>query len=144
MMIQSYQKNLLKKASTLGIYKDLKDGDANRRLPFEDNTFDSVVVGYSLCTIPDPIKALKEIKRVLKSNGKLFFTEHGISPEESVRRWQHRINPIWSKLAGGCNINRNTEDMILRSGFKFDQLQKKYIKGPKIACFNYYGIAKKN
>ena len=113
-------------------------------IDFEDNTFDSVVVGYSLCTIPDPIKALKEIKRVLKSNGKLFFTEHGISPEESVRRWQHRINPIWSKLAGGCNINRNTEDMILRSGFKFDQLQKKYIKGPKIACFNYYGIAGKS
>jgi ubiquinone/menaquinone biosynthesis C-methylase UbiE len=127
----------------MNIPVEVMEGSAEE-ITFQDNTFDSVVVGYSLCTIPDPIKALKEIKRVLKSNGKLFFTEHGISPEESVRRWQHRINPIWSKLAGGCNINRNTEDMILRSGFKFDQLQKKYIKGPKIACFNYYGIAGKS
>ena len=132
-----------KRIIEMNIPVEVMEGSAEE-ITFEDNTFDSVVVGYSLCTIPDPIKALKEIKRVLKSNGKLFFTEHGISPEESVRRWQHRINPIWSKLAGGCNINRNTEDMILRSGFKFDQLQKKYIKGPKIACFNYYGIAGKN
>ena len=100
-------------------------------------------MGYSLCTIPDPIKALKEIKRVLKSKVSYFlrarYFSRGVSAQMATQN-----NPIWSKLAGGCNINRNTEDMILRSGFKFDQLQKKYIKGPKIACFNYYGIAGKN
>ena len=109
----------------------------------ESSTFDSVVIGYSLCTIPDPMKALAEAHRLLKPGGSLFFMEHGLAPEPSVQKWQHRISPIWKKIAGGCNLNRNIEEIILAGGFKFRDLNKKYIKGPKIASFIYYGEAPK-
>ena len=106
-------------------------------------SFDSVVVGYSLCTIPDPMQALAEANRLLKPGGSLFFMEHGLSSEPNVQKWQHRITPIWKKIAGGCNLNRNIEELILAGGFKFKDLKKKYIKGPKIASFLYYGEAPK-
>ncbi|EKO36316.1 methyltransferase domain protein [SAR86 cluster bacterium SAR86E] len=109
----------------------------------ESSTFDSVVIGYSLCTIPDPMKALAEAHRLLKPGGSLFFMEHGLAPEPNVQKWQHRISPIWKKIAGGCNLNRNIEEIILAGGFKFRDLKKKYIKGPKIASFIYYGEAPK-
>ena len=112
-------------------------------MSFNDSTFDSIVVGYSLCTIPDVERALSEISRVLKDDGRLYFVEHGLSPEESIQKWQHRIAPYWKKIAGGCNLNRNTEDLIRNAGFSFEELKKKYIKGPKIASFHYYGVAKK-
>jgi ubiquinone/menaquinone biosynthesis C-methylase UbiE len=109
----------------------------------ESSTFDSVVIGYSLCTIPDPMKALAEAYRLLKPGGSLFFMEHGLAPEPNVQKWQHRISPIWKKIAGGCNLNRNIEEIILAGGFEFRDLKKKYIKGPKIASFIYYGEAPK-
>lgn len=109
----------------------------------ESSTFDSVVIGYSLCTIPDPHKALAEAHRLLKSKGSLFFMEHGLAPESNVQKWQYRITPLWKKIAGGCNLDRNIEELILASGFRFKELKKKYIKGPKIAAFQYYGEALK-
>ena len=81
--------------------------------------------------------------RLLKPGGSLFFMEHGLSSEPNVQKWQHRITPIWKKIAGGCNLNRNIEELILAGGFKFKDLKKKYIKGPKIASFLYYGEAPK-
>ncbi len=108
------------------------------------NTFDCVVIGYSLCTIPDPLKALAEARRLMKPEGSLFFMEHGLAPEPKIQKWQHRITPLWNKIAGGCNLNRNIEDLILSGGFQFKDLNKKYIKGPKIASFLYYGEAIKS
>ncbi|MEO0369527.1 MAG: class I SAM-dependent methyltransferase, partial [Pseudomonadota bacterium] len=87
-------------------------------IPLDDDSIDTVMLTYALCTIPDWQTALLEIRRVLKSNGQLVFCEHGESPDESVRRWQQRINPIWKKLAGGCNLNRPIPTMISDSGFK--------------------------
>ncbi|MAJ44676.1 MAG: SAM-dependent methyltransferase [Candidatus Marinimicrobia bacterium] len=110
-------------------------------IPLESETFDCVVIGYSLCTIPDPMLALAEVNRLLKPSGSIFFMEHGLAPEESVQKWQHRIAPGWKKIAGGCNLNRNIEELILSGGFKFKNLKKKYIKGPKILSFQYYGEA---
>ena len=112
-------------------------------IPLASETFDCVVIGYSLCTIPNPQLALAEVNRLLKPNGSLFFIEHGLAPEESVQKWQHRIAPGWKKIAGGCNLNRNIEELILSGGFKFKDLKKKYIKGPKILSFQYYGEAVK-
>ena len=109
----------------------------------ESSTFDSVVIGYSLCTIPDPHKALAEAHRLLKPKGSLFFMEHGLAPESNVQKWQYRITPFWKKIAGGCNLDRNIEELILAGGFRFKDLKKKYIKGPKIAAFQYYGEALK-
>ena len=108
----------------------------------ESSTFDSAVIGYSLCTIPDPMQALAELTDC-KPGGSLFFMEHGLSSEPNVQKWQHRITPIWKKIAGGCNLNRNIEELILAGVFKFKDLKKKSIKGPKIASFLYYGEAPK-
>ena len=112
-------------------------------IDLESSSFDSVVIGYSLCTIPDPIKALNEAYRLLKPNGSLFFMEHGLAPEPNIQKWQNRIAPFWKKIGGGCNLNRDMEALILSGGFKFKDLKKKYIKGPKIASYLYYGEAPK-
>ncbi len=113
-------------------------------LPYEDQSFDSVVIGYSLCTIPNVDEAMLEVRRVLKNEGIFLFTEHGLSPDPKVEAWQHRLTPAWKKIGGGCHLNRNIELIISKSGFKFEQLQKKYIKGPKILTYNYYGKAVKS
>ena len=112
-------------------------------IDLDSSTFDSVVIGYSLCTIPNPMQALAEVHRLLKPGGSLFFMEHGLAPEPNVQKWQNRITPIWKKFAGGCNLNRDIEELILAGGFKFKDLKKKYIRGPKIASFLYYGEAPK-
>ena len=112
-------------------------------IDLESSTFNSVVIGYSLCTIPEPLKALAEAHRLLKSDGSLFFMEHGLAPEPNIQKWQHRITPGWRKIAGGCNLDRDIEELIQSGGFKFKDLKKKYIKGPKIAAFQYYGEALK-
>jgi ubiquinone/menaquinone biosynthesis C-methylase UbiE len=112
-------------------------------LPFEDNSFDSVVITYSLCTIPDTAAALKEIGRVLKKEGQLIFCEHGAAPDIPVRRTQNMMNPIWKPLAGGCNLNRDIDEIIESNGFKIENLQKMYLPGFKFFSFNYWGTAKK-
>jgi ubiquinone/menaquinone biosynthesis C-methylase UbiE len=110
-------------------------------LPIEKDTFDTAVVTWSLCTIPDPLEALEEIRRVLKPNGKLVFIEHGKSNEAKVARLQNRINPLWRVIGGGCNLNRQPDDMINNNGFKLETLTEGYIPGPKFATYNYRGIA---
>ena len=110
-------------------------------IPVDGSSFDSVVVTYTLCTIPDLLPAFAEIRRVLKSNGKLIFCEHGQAPDKAVRRWQNSLNPIWKKLGGGCNLNRDIPTLIETNGFRIDRLDTMYIPGWKPASFNYWGIA---
>ena len=107
-----------------------------------DNHFDSVLVTYTMCTIPEVDRANKEIQRVLKSNGKMIFCEHGLAPDKNIKKWQNRINPFWKKLAGGCNINRNIPSVIQESGFDIIDLEEMYLPStPKIAGYNYWGYA---
>ena len=113
-------------------------------IPAENNAFDSIVTTYTLCSIPEANEALEDMRRVLKPSGNLIFCEHGKAPDKSVQRWQNLINPIWNKLGGGCNLNRNIPDLIKDSGFKIDQLDTMYIPGWKPASFNYWGVAKVN
>lgn len=110
-------------------------------LPFTDNSFDTVVVTYSLCTIPNVEKALLEMRRVLTKEGILIFCEHGEAPDENVRRTQNFINPMWKPFSGGCNLNRNIPKIIESSGFKIQELKTMYIPGWKPASFNYWGTA---
>lgn len=111
-------------------------------LSFEDNTFDSAVVTWTLCSIPDHEAAIREVRRVLKPGGKLIFAEHGLAPEASVEKWQHRLNPVWKKIGGGCNLNRKPDAALAACGFSFEALSEGYIKGPKWAAYHYQGIAK--
>ena len=111
-------------------------------IPLPDNHFDSVLVTYTMCTIPEVDRASKEIQRVLKSNGKMIFCEHGLAPDKNIKKWQNRINPFWKKLAGGCNINRNIPSVIQESGFDIIDLEEMYLPStPKIAGYNYWGYA---
>jgi len=111
-------------------------------IPLEANSVDTVLVTYSLCTIPDAITALEGMRKVLRPGGKLLFCEHGIAPDESVRRWQRRLNPIWSRVAGGCNIDRDIPDLLTMGGFEIIVDERMYIPGIKILCYNYWGTAK--
>jgi ubiquinone/menaquinone biosynthesis C-methylase UbiE len=117
-------------------------GLPSEQIPLEDNSIDTVLVTYSLCTIPDPATALEGMRRVLKPTGKLIFCEHGQAPDISVSKWQDRINPTWKVLFGGCNINRNIPQLLRQGGFTIDSLDSMYLPStPKIAGFNYWGIA---
>jgi len=110
-------------------------------IPLEDKTFDTAVITWTLCTIPDPDAALREVRRLLKPGGKLIFIEHGESPEANIATWQRRINPTWNKLAGGCHLNRRPDTMILANAFQLGDMTEGYIPGPKIATYSYRGIA---
>ena len=111
-------------------------------IPLPDKYFDSVLITYTMCTIPEVARANREIKRVLKTGGKLIFCEHGEAPDENIRKWQKRIKPVWGKLAGGCNIDRKIPKLIQNSGFEIVELEEMYLpKTPKIAGYNYWGYA---
>jgi ubiquinone/menaquinone biosynthesis C-methylase UbiE len=110
-------------------------------IPLPDNSFDSAVITWTLCTISDPDAALSEVRRLLKPGGKLIFAEHGASPELRIANWQRRINPVWKSLAGGCQLNRRPDTAILANGFNFDDMQEGYIPGPKFATYSFRGIA---
>ncbi len=113
-------------------------------IPLPNDSIDTVVITYTLCTIPDIQLSNKEIKRVLKPNGKLLFCEHGLAPDINVAKWQKRINPIWNKIAGGCNLNRDIPKLIRSSGLKILNMEEMYLPStPKFAGYNYWGVAKK-
>ncbi|WP_457551245.1 class I SAM-dependent methyltransferase [Desulfobacula sp.] len=116
-------------------------GLSGEEIPLGRNCADTVVVTYTLCSIPDVIKALKEMNRVLKPGGELLFCEHGKAPDDYVFQWQNRLNPIWKLISGGCNLNRPTPHLIEKGGFKIKVMDKGYMSDFKLASFNYWGVA---
>lgn len=110
-------------------------------MPFDDRSFDTVVVTWTLCSIPDVESALREMRRVLSPSGRLLFVEHGRSPDRSVTRWQDRLTPTWKRLAGGCHLNRPIQALLEQSGFRVAQLATGYAQGPRPMTFMYEGIA---
>ena len=115
--------------------------ESGEQIPADDNSFDNVVMTWTLCTLPAPASALAEIRRVLKPGGKVIFAEHGKAPEAHIAKWQSRLNPAWRAIAGGCNLNREIEDLYLQGGFRFEQIERGYLPGPKFATYNYRGMA---
>ena len=113
-------------------------------IPYPDNFFDTVLVTYTMCTIPNVAIANKEMWRVLKDDGRLIFCEHGLAPDKKISKGQNRIDPFWGKIAGGCHLNRDIQKLITDAGFSFESLDKMYIPStPKFAGYNYWGIGKK-
>ena len=116
-------------------------GLPGEEIPLEDDSVDTVLMTYTLCTIPDTEPALRQMARVLKPGGELIFCEHGAAPDPGVRRWQDRINPIWKRLGGGCHLNRAIPNLIKQGGFKINEIQTMYLPGWRPASFNYWGSA---
>jgi ubiquinone/menaquinone biosynthesis C-methylase UbiE len=110
-------------------------------IPLEDNSVDTVLVTYTLCTIPDTTAALRQMSRVLRPGGELIFCEHGAAPDADVRRWQDRLNPMWQRIGGGCNLNRSIPALIEAGGFRISNLDTMYLPGWCPVSFNYWGTA---
>jgi ubiquinone/menaquinone biosynthesis C-methylase UbiE len=110
-------------------------------LPFADRTFDTVVTTWSLCSIPNPVAALREARRVLKRQGQLRFVEHGLSPDPGVSKWQDRLTPVWCRCAGGCHLNRKIDDLVRSAGFTYAELSTGYARGLRPMAFMYEGTA---
>lgn len=110
-------------------------------IPQPDASFDSVLITYTLCSIPDPVAALAEMRRVLKPEGRLIFCEHGRAPDASVRRWQDRLTPLWRRLGGGCHLNRDIPALLAAGGFDCADLQTMYLPGPRPMTYTFWGEA---
>lgn len=129
-----------KKARRLGVDVELLQQSAER-LAFGDASFDCAVMTWTLCSIPDPLAALREVKRVLKPCGELFFIEHGLSDRPGVAAWQRRLTPLWRPIAGGCHLDRRM-DALIGAAFSHVEVQTFYLEGPRFLTYMYEGRAR--
>jgi ubiquinone/menaquinone biosynthesis C-methylase UbiE len=111
-------------------------------IPLGTHSVDTILTTFTLCTIADPLAALGEMRRVLKPGGELLFAEHGLAPDPGVRRWQHRCNPLWRRIAGGCNLDRKMDELIGAAGFHIARLTTEYANGPRLLSYIYAGSAR--
>ena len=127
------------KTASVPVQRSGLDGQS---LPFEDDSYDAALSTWTLCTIPDAAAALREVRRVLKPGGTLHFLEHGLAPDENVRSWQRRLNPVQQRVFGGCNLTRSIVDLLTAAGFTINELDIFYQKGaPKFTGANSLGTA---
>ena len=110
-------------------------------LPIPAGSVDTAVITYAMCTIPDPVTALREARRALAPHGQLLFAEHGRSPDPAVRRWQERVTPVWSRVAGGCRLDRDPLAILAAAGFEVRELETGYLPGWKPASWHLLGVA---
>jgi ubiquinone/menaquinone biosynthesis C-methylase UbiE len=134
------QKRALSRAAAAGVQVEFV-GLSGEEIPIESAFFDTVVVTYTLCSIPDVSRALGEMARVLKPDGRFLFSEHGVAPDPHVSRRQHSFDPWWSRLAGGCHLTRPVPELLRRAGFRLEELNAAYLPGPKPLTYNYWGVA---
>jgi len=114
---------------------------AEDAVPLADRSIDTVVITWSLCSIANGPKALQQIKRVLRADGRLIFVEHGRAPDPGVAAWQDRLTPVWKRIGGGCHLNRKIDEMIETAGFRITELKTCYLRGPRPMTFTYQGFA---
>ena len=130
------------RAASAPVAVELIEGDA-QRLPFDAARFDTVLMTYTLCSIPDPARALLEIRRVLRPEGQLVFIEHGRAPDASTHRWQRRLTPVWRRIGGNCHLDRDVKSELDEAGFACADLAAAYSEdGPRWLSFTYQGIAR--
>lgn len=131
-----------KRAAAAPVGVEFLSQTAEEWLPLDDQSIDTVVITWTLCSIPDASKALQQVKRVLKPTGQVIFVEHGLAPDAGVRSWQNWINPLWRPVAGGCNLNRKIDDLIGSAGFEITELKTTYLPGPRPLTYTYQGLAR--
>ncbi|MFL6427419.1 MAG: class I SAM-dependent methyltransferase [Acidobacteriaceae bacterium] len=117
---------------------------AEERLPLADASIDTVVITWALCSIADAPKALQQVRRVLKADGRVIFVEHGHSPDPDVAVWQERITPVWKRATGGCHLNRRIDELLRAAGFRIAELKTSYLPGPRPMTYTYQGFAEKD
>lgn len=118
-------------------------GVSGEEIPADDARFDSLVCTWTLCSIPNVYAALREMHRVLKPGGRLYFIEHGRAPEPAVLGWQRRLEPLWKKIGGGCHLTRQADVLIQDAGFRLEALDGGYEPGPKFAAYMTHGVAQR-
>lgn len=111
-------------------------------IPLPDGSIDTVVTTWTLCTIADPGRALTEMRRVLRRDGRLIFVEHGLAPDPRVARWQHRLTPAWRRIAGGCHLNRPIDALLEAAGLDVPGMERGYVRGPRVSAYLYRGVAR--
>ncbi len=129
------------RAADAGVKAELIEGTTSA-IPLADRSIDTIVMTWTLCSVPDPLLALREMRRVLKPDGRLLFIEHGLCPEKGVERWQHRLTPAWRHVSGGCHLDRKMDDLIRAAGFELAELRHAYAEGPRIFTYMYEGCAR--
>jgi ubiquinone/menaquinone biosynthesis C-methylase UbiE len=117
---------------------------AEDTIALADQSVDTVVMTWTLCSISDPMRALAQMKRVLKPDGRMLFIEHGKSPDAGVARWQDRLAPAWKKIGGGCHLNRKIDDLLRTAGFAIQELKTCYLPGPRPMTYTYQGFASRD
>ncbi|MGH8725514.1 MAG: class I SAM-dependent methyltransferase [Burkholderiales bacterium] len=130
-----------KKRPPAGVPVEFLEASAEE-IPLDSGSVDTVVSTWTLCTVPDAAKALREARRVLRLGGMLLFAEHGHAPEPAVQVWQQRLNPLWRRIAGGCNLDRRIDRLIRDAGFEVVDLENEYLKGPRPFTYTYSGRAR--
>jgi ubiquinone/menaquinone biosynthesis C-methylase UbiE len=135
------QRLALQRVANGRIQVEFLSQSAEAPLPLSSASIDTVVVTWTLCSIPNASQALHEMRRVLKPGGKLIFLEHGRSPDASVVAWQDRLTPLWKRFTGGCHLNRKVDDLIASAGFAINYLKIGYLPGPRPMTYTYQGFA---
>ena len=115
---------------------------AEEKLPLDDQSMDTAVMAWTMCSIPNAAAALRQVRRVLKPDGRLLFVEHGRAPDRKVAAWQDRLTPVWKLATGGCHLNRKVDDLIAEAGFKIEELTTSYLPGPRPMTYTYQGLAR--
>jgi len=115
---------------------------AEESLPLAAGSIDTVVMTWTLCSIPNAPQALQQMKRVLTASGRLIFVEHGRAPDAEVVVWQDRLTPLWKRIGGGCHLNRRIDELITAAGFEIVELRTCYLPGPRPMTYTYQGVAR--
>lgn len=116
---------------------------AEDTIALADESIDTIVMTWTLCSIADPMTALSQMKRVLRTNGRMLFIEHGKSSDAAVAGWQERLTPVWKKIGGGCHLNRKIDDLLGAAGFEIQDLKTCYLPGPRPMTYTYQGFARR-